>query len=308
MSIRRTLLALIALCTLAGTRAETFLYATVVDQYDGGGDILKIDESGNASIWATTHDFDDPQGIALDSTGNVYVNDGLYVYKIDSTGTASVFGTAKQSFYSCYGLAIDAAGTVYATGTNTTGTVNMIYRYDALGNALTPWTLPYDVQNLTIGTDGALYGTSLFGNAVVKFDHSGTSSEYADVPSAWGITFAQDGTSFVIGEPTLNTLYQVGIDGSPVSLYAVLDCDQLNGIGIDFVGNIFTGAQVCDDTEFDQNYIYLTNPSQETTIFSSLSVTQKVNSLVVAVPEPSTYLLIALGLATVLTLRARRVV
>ena len=85
-----------------------------------------VDATGAAASFST------PNGVAVDSNGNVYVADSLNftIRKITSAGvvttlagTAGVFGNldgtgAAASFGSVYGVAVDALGTVYAADTS----------------------------------------------------------------------------------------------------------------------------------------------------------------------------------------------
>ena len=98
-----------SLAVLLGTstvRADDFLYyATTYNQYDVDppGGIVKVSASGVVTPWDVRDAgnnpiaFDDPEGIALDSQGNVYVNDSGLVYRITPAGVASVFTELELS-------------------------------------------------------------------------------------------------------------------------------------------------------------------------------------------------------------------
>ncbi len=123
-----------------------------------GGRIRKIDLSGNVTTLAgtgtqgfadgpaTTAQFSSPTGVAVDTTGNVYVADtgNSRVRKIDSSGNVStVAGTGTQGFAdgpattaqfsSPRGVAFDAIGNVYVADTGN----SRVRKIDSSGNVIT---------------------------------------------------------------------------------------------------------------------------------------------------------------------------
>jgi len=96
----------------------------VVSTFAGSG------SRGNTNGTGTAASFNGPTGIALDSSGNVYVSDNgnHLIRKITSAGVVSTLaGTGSQgsengegtaaSFYAPYGISVDSTGNVYVADT-----------------------------------------------------------------------------------------------------------------------------------------------------------------------------------------------
>src|SRR4051794_16029479 len=123
-----------------------------------------VDSFGSGSLSA-------PSGIALDSSGNVYVSDV-------SAGTVSIFtagGTLSSSFAvgspvgAPFGIAVGNGGKIYVTDQN----ANNVGIYNSAGTALGTIGSAGGGQGqfaspagITIGTNGTLYVTDATGNKV----------------------------------------------------------------------------------------------------------------------------------------------
>jgi DNA-binding beta-propeller fold protein YncE len=118
------------------------IYVTNVDPFTGYN-IVKFNGSGAyLSSFGTTGSgnaqFNDPYGIALDASGNIFVADTLNnrVQKFTSTGVyVSQFGgkgSGNGQFLSPVGLAFDTSGNIYVTDVGN----NRVQKFDKNGNYL----------------------------------------------------------------------------------------------------------------------------------------------------------------------------
>lgn len=122
--------------------------------------------------------FIDPIGVAVDSTGNVYVVDygNARVQKFSFIGTyISQYGSGHLVNPNFIG--IDASNNTYVTDTGS----NMVVKFDASGNFLTQWPLSAG-QGICVDSQGFVYGVDATHNQVVKFDSVG------NIITQWGST------------------------------------------------------------------------------------------------------------------------
>jgi len=167
--------------TLAGRSGEN-------GSVDGPGDVAR---------------FNQPWGVTVDSSGNVYVADsGSHtIRKITTSGIVStIAGLAFQSgsadgngsaarFFHPQGIAVDASGTLYVADTyNSTvrkirggvvttlaGVVGSFGSTDGTGSA----ALFYEPAGITIDSSGDLYVADLYNEEIRKITPSGTVTTYA---------------------------------------------------------------------------------------------------------------------------------
>jgi tripartite motif-containing protein 71 len=85
--------------------------------------------------------FSYPSGVAVDSSGNVYVADSgnHRIQKFNSSGSFITkwdsYGPGDGQFYSPYGFAVDSSDNVYVADSEN----GRIQKFDAAGNFITKW-------------------------------------------------------------------------------------------------------------------------------------------------------------------------
>ncbi len=154
----------------------------VVMKLDSNGNVLMtIGTKGERGIWDEAngaHLFDQPNDLALDSAGNVYVAqghgspeprvlkfspDGEYITQWGSRG----FGPGQ--FWMAHAIEIDEDDTVYVADRE-----NMrIHRFDTDGNLLGEWLFDAMVCALHLHNDGFMYITTGFDGQLAKVDMTG---------------------------------------------------------------------------------------------------------------------------------------
>jgi len=134
VKLHRALLFAASLAAGHAALASTMFYAPTTDQTgSGAGQILKVNTSGAVTPWninwAGGITLEDPQGMAWDGRGDLFINDGANILKVDPAGNGSIFATKPNA----YGLAIDgidANDNVYAVGITSAYSIT----FDSSGN------------------------------------------------------------------------------------------------------------------------------------------------------------------------------
>jgi len=184
-----------------------------VTTFAGEGSAGYGDGTGTAAY------FDQPAGVAVDSSGNVYVADGSnYIRKISPSavvttiagnGTAGYADGAAASaeFDTPYGVAVDSSGNVYVADTynnrirkiSTSGTVSTVAGSTSgyLDSTGTSAEFNYPAY-LIFDSSGNLYVSDSGNNAVRKVTTAGVVTTLATVRSPYGIAITSTGDLLVV--------------------------------------------------------------------------------------------------------------
>lgn len=185
----------------------------------GGGRRAGVTDGTLAGNAAAPLNFFGPRGVAVDKAGNVYIADtgNKRIVVTDTEGNFRYqfgeFGAAAGQFSEPTGIAVDEQGQVYVADTwngrvqvfapGENGQVNAV--------PLVTWRVPgwfaqtYDdpsisVQNgrvaVSVPGSNAVLLTDTAGNSLLRW--GGTGTDFASLTRPSGLTFAQDGTLFVV--------------------------------------------------------------------------------------------------------------
>jgi tripartite motif-containing protein 71 len=161
-----------------------------MQEFDGSGKFLKIVCMANVGVTncppATSFDVQ-PQGIALDAGGNIYVTNvypsqgGFNVVKFNSRGkylaTIGSSGSGDGQFNDPEGIAVDSIGDIYVadSGNNRVEKFNKdgVYQsqFGSQGSGNGQFSYPVGIA---FGAGGAIYVTDIGNNRVEKFDSKGS--------------------------------------------------------------------------------------------------------------------------------------
>lgn len=293
--------------------AATKLYVSTYDESgEGVGNILKISDTGVSSVWNINWDngqvLEDPEGLALDAHGNLFVNDGQFIYKIDPNGNGTTFAT-KPNVYYAYGLAIDGAGNIYAMGAD--GFDYAVYKFNDAGVEQGHFLIP-GAYAMTFGSDGLLYISEDFNGTIGQYTTDGVrNGTYGTLPEnafPMGIAFDASGTlavdfDDVSGSPVVTKIYQIGPGGTPSEQLSSFTAYTSFGLDVDDNGNVYIATKRSSFNN-NRNRIEITIASGTSSVFSQLDNSQRPN-FVVVVPEPAVCGLAAAGLCCLLWRRRR---
>ena len=178
-----------------------------VQQFNSTGTFIRkwgTNGFGQSEFSFSDPSFEQPNGIDIDSAGNVYVSDGSRVQKFTSAGGFITewgqFGFEDGQFTGAGGIAIDSGNNVYVTsyGTGSFGCFRCdVQKFDSSGNFLTEWGAEGSADGqfsgptgIAIDTDGNVVVADTFNVRMQKFDTDGTFLE------KWGSSGFGDGQFF----------------------------------------------------------------------------------------------------------------
>ncbi len=256
----------------------------------GNWTLSKIDPNGNRTTLA---DYTDglryPQGIALGPDGYVYVGDFNKILKFDPSGNGSVFAESLPGT----GLAFDRFGSLFVANANGF----TIEKLDANGGrfvfADSSDGLQFP-QALAFDANGNLYVAN-GNNSIIKFDAGGNGSVFAasglDHPQA--LAFDRGGNLFAANFSN-NTIQKFDPNGNR-SVFANSGLNGPAGLAFDNIGNLFVA-----------NYFDGTILKFDAAGHGSIFTSGLFNPMGIAIPEPTTGVLLGLWLGLVLIRQARR--
>jgi len=168
-------------------RADTIYVSNYND-----GTIDKVSSNGTVSVFATG--LNRPEGLALDSSGYLYVADSgnSCIMKFDPNGNSSVFASTGQQAPSA--LAFDRSGNLYVSlfGRILEVTPSGSSSLFASSGVSAPGSLAF-------GPDGDLYVANTGNNTIEKFDSSGRGAPFVTngLSFATGLAFDSSGNLYV---------------------------------------------------------------------------------------------------------------
>jgi sugar lactone lactonase YvrE len=281
----------------ANSRADT-LYVSNASVISSGNTIQTFTSAGVGSVFASSG-LDEPRGLAFDSAGNLYVanNYANTILKFTPAGVGSVF--ASTGLNEPMGLAFDSAGNLFVAnaGNNTVeeftpGGVGSLF---ASANLNTPTGLAFDsAGNLYVANAPAASFQQ-----ILRFTPSGYGSVFADTGLRYplGLAFDREGNLYAANQGN-NTIVRFTAGGVG-SVFANTDLYAPFGLAFDSAGNLYA-------SNVGNNAIVKFTPDGVGSFFASTPMGGEPDGDYatfiaiepgLAIPEPSTWAIVALSAA-----------
>lgn len=222
------LVALICAASLSLARADSFFVANL-----GVNTITRYDENGTPSQFTNAF-VNGPNGLALDTAGNLYVSTGSNtIEKFSPAGDD--LGLFAAGLNLPMALAFDQAGNLYAA--NFAG--NTVQKFTATG-AGSVFANVIRATGLAFDRDGNLY-VSNFGNTIEKFSPSGASlGTFANtgLNNPEGLAFDSLGNLYAANNGS-DTIEKFSPDGLDLGVFANTGLSGPIGLAFDSLGNLY---------------------------------------------------------------------
>lgn len=255
-NLRRAILTLAAPALFffaSGFALADEIYVSVHDDNNSNRKIMKFDLSGQGSVFTSSGLFH-PDGLAFDSSGNLYVANWYYIEKYDAAATPSFFAS-ESSYWALGGLAFDSSGNLYVANFGVGGGDSTIDQYDLLKHRLT-FASPPDlngVMGLALDSSGNLYAANNDVGTIEIITPQGKASVFArNLQAPVGLAFDCSGNLYVANSDA-NEILKFTPSGNR-SVFASSGLYWPWGLAFDSYGNLYV-ANEGDGTieKFDAN-------------------------------------------------------
>jgi hypothetical protein len=303
VSINSFALSLLMLAVPAASRADDLYVSNF-----GNGTISKVSTTdGSVSTFASG--LSNPEGLAFDSSGRLYVAlQSGGIDRISSVGNVSQFAS-NFGYDDMNGVAFDSSGNLYvaATGSTNSAYVSAILKLNSQGVLVNSWRWlfatssgPLQPTGLAFDSTGNLFVTDYSGNALWSISPSGVPTKITPMSvNPLGLAFDKQGNLFV-GNLSSWTIDKV-TPSFAVSTFAS-GIDDPQGLAFDAAGNLYVANSPNDAVGTTLTRI---TPDGTASVFAT--GLNRPAYIAVQVPEPSTWVMLVLGVGALLgNLRLRR--
>lgn len=188
-----------------------------------------------------SYTFSSPAGVAIDSSGNLYVADSgnNNIVEISPTGTETTLLNAGNGLSGPEGVAVDASGNVYVANTNANEVLE-----DSNGSVtqLAPGFTFDKPAGIAVTSSGTVYVADTAANEIVEISGSSVKT-FGPFNAPEGVAVDSSGNVYVANTAANNVLEITGGTATPLTgTY-----DQPFGVAVDSAGDVY----VADTDHFE---------------------------------------------------------
>jgi len=187
--------------------------------YDEGNTQIRRISPGGSPITSWGPMLDDPDNLAADAYGNVYVgSESQGLYRISPDGSSAQVTTTYMG--NNYSMCIDIAGTLGTTGAVYVGNARHsadIAKHNPSSGSTTVFassSLLYTFSAMAVDDVGFLYAAEYgSGHAVLRIDASGGVTNFAAFNNPFSMVFHKPTRQLYVGDLADESIYRLGLDG-----------------------------------------------------------------------------------------------
>ncbi len=185
-----------------------------------------------------------PNGVAVDTSGNIYVADtnGNRIVKLNSAGAVvSIFTNPDSPMSSPFSVTLDPSGNMYISDQDN----DRVLKLAPDGSQLASFTAPLAfsrLNDIALDMSGNMYVSDQFNNRIVKMDPAGsvidvfTDSNTLSRPE--GVALDSSGNIYVSDRDN-DRIVKLAPDGSQLASFTYTDFTFPLGLTVDHSGNIY---------------------------------------------------------------------
>jgi streptogramin lyase len=195
--------------------------------------------SAYADGWAATtlgSGFNGPFGVAVDSSGNIYVADSnnYAIKRMDANGNNIT--TLGSDFTYPQGITVDSSGNIYVADVSN----DVIRRMDANGNNITTLGSGFDGPfGVAVDSSGNIYVADTYNNVIKRMDANGNNITElgSGLLMPFGVAVDSSGNIYV-ADTYNNVIKKMDTNGNNITILGS-DFEMPYGIAVDSSGNIY---------------------------------------------------------------------
>ncbi len=212
--------------------------------------------SGSQSMVTIGSGFSQPEGVAVDASGNVYVTDAAYSYIAKETLANNAFTQSDvgSTDYNQFGVAVDGSGNLYVTASGANEVWELAYANGSYTQTVieTSDTGSNNPRGIAVDKNGNVFVANLSGNDVIELSPDGSgefsrsfiaSASGQGLNSPEGLAVDSNGNVYIADTGNNRVVIMNNSAGSfSMSSTVFSGFSQVDGVAVDTNGNVYISS------------------------------------------------------------------